>query len=156
MSQAIERFLDEVSHRGSWLGGGSAAALSAALSAALLEKLAARPAQRQALQRIRRACVRLIRQDAETFARAVASARSGNRVVFRRRLKAATAVQETVLRHARNVERACGVERRRVKPSFQSDLRCAAALATAAEQSAKALIRANQSWLTLARCPTCR
>ena len=151
LRHSIEPFLDEVARRGSRLGGGSVAALSAALSAALLEKLTVRPPQRRALQRIRRASTRLIRRDAETFARAVEAMRSDDPAAFRVSLRAATAVQETVRRHARTVETACRAAQRAIAPRFQSDLRCAAALAAAAQRSARALIRANRAWLAQSR-----
>ena len=147
MPESLEKFLGQVATRGSWVGGGSVTALSAALAAALLEKLTLDPHAIRRLRRSRRACVRLIRQDAETFARAIRATRSRNGQVFRRALKAATAVQEQGFHHACAVQAASRQARQTVKPRFQSDLRCALKLATAARESAGILIHTNLAWL---------
>lgn len=147
MPQSLEQLLEQVARRGSWLGGGSAAALSAALSAALLEKIATRPHLVQQARRHRQVCVRLIHRDAQTFARVIQATRTNNHPAFQRRLKTATDVPCQVLAHAQAVQRACQAAQRSVKPQFQSDLRCALALASAAGESARVLIQTNLAWL---------
>jgi formiminotetrahydrofolate cyclodeaminase len=147
VSESIEQFLDEAARRGSWIGGGSLAALSAALAAALLEKLTLQPQTVRRLRRIRRACVVLIRQDAQAFAKAISATRLPRRRTFQRSLKAATDVQVKVFSNSQTITRACRRARRAVKPRFQSDLRCVLALAAAARQSASTLIRTNLAWL---------
>ena len=147
MQASVDEFLEQVARRGSWVGGGSIAALSAALSAALLEKLVAQPAMARRLKRIRHACVALIPRDAEAFSRVIQATRRGNRTVFCRALKAATDVPWQVFTHAQAVQSACRTAQRAVKPRFQSDLRCALALALAASESARTLIHTNLAWL---------
>ena len=148
---SIQELLEEVARRGSWFGGGSVAALGAAASAALLEKLVGEGVAGRRLRRIRRQTGRLIEEDAKAFARVIAATRSPNRGRFRSALHAATRVQETVLRAAGEVQRAGRAARRAIKPRFQSDLRCAMALAKASAESAKALIRTNLTWLNDSR-----
>ena len=147
LQASVDEFLEQVARRGSWLGGGSVAALSAALAAALLEKLVAQPAMARRLHRIRQACVALIPRDAEAFSRVIQATRRGNRAVFSRALKAATDVPWQVFAHAQAVQSACRAAQRTIKPRFQSDLRCALALALAASESARTLIQTNLAWL---------
>lgn len=147
MSESIEQFLDEAARRGSWIGGGSVAALSAALAAALLEKLTVAPQTVRRLRRIRHACVGLIQQDAQAFATVIRATRAGESRTFQRALKAATDAQVHVFRHSQTIAGACRKARRAIKPRFQSDLQCALALAAAARQSASAFIRTNLAWL---------
>jgi len=147
VSQSINQFLEQVARRGSWFGGGSVAALSAALSAALLEKLLAESTLRQTLQRRRRACVRLIEEDATVFARAIAASRTKTPGAFERALTQATRVQARVAAHAKAVEATCRRAQRTVKPQLQSDLRCARGLAQAAAAAAQVLIETNRAWL---------
>ena len=144
---SLEQFLDQVARRGSWIGGGSVAALSAALSAALLEKLVHEPRVSRRLGRIRRECVRLIHRDAETFARVIQATQRKQRQAFARALKAAIEVPCRVFEHAQAVQAACRAAQRLVKPRFQSDLRCAMAMALAAAESARTLIMTNLAWL---------
>ena len=129
------------------MGGGSVAALSVALAAALLEKLVHDPRVARRLRRIRRESVRLIRRDAEMFARAIQATQRKHRQAFVRSLKAATEVPCRVFEHAQAVQSACRVAQRSVKPRFQSDLRCAMAVALAAGESARTLISTNLAWL---------
>ena len=68
---SLEQFLEQVARRGSWVGGGSVAALSAALAAAVLEKLVVQPSAGRRLKTIRRQCLALVSQDAERFAKAI-------------------------------------------------------------------------------------
>ena len=147
MQGSLEQFLEQVARRGSWVGGGSVAALSAALAAALLEKLVHGPRTASRLRRVRRECVALIRRDAELFARVVRATRTKNRRAFERSLKAATDVPCRVFERAQAVQAACRAAQRAVKPQFQSDLRCAMALALAAAESARTLIHTNLAWL---------
>ena len=147
MHGSIEDVLDHIARRGSWWGGGSAAALSAALSAALAEKLTATAAPRRRLQGLRRACLRLCRADAEAFAQVVRASRAGHRETFARSLKAATEIPYEVLAHACRVERVCEELRRAIPPRFRSDLICAQALARAASTAARGFIDTNLAWL---------
>ena len=142
-----EHFLEQVARRGSWVGGGSVAALGAALAAALLQKLVVRPTIARALRRIRRECVQLIQKDADAFARVIRATRHGNRHSFQRALKAATDVPWRVFLHSQRIQAACRAAQRAVKPRFQSDLRCAMAFAMAASASARTLIDTNLAWL---------
>ena len=143
----VEEFLEEVARRGSWVGGGSVAALSAALSAALLEKLVVRPGVVRSLRQIRRECVALMSRDAEAFARVIQATRRSNRTRFHRALTTATEIPWQVFEHAQAIQVACRAAQRSIKPRFQSDLRCAMALAIAASESARTLILTNLAWL---------
>ena len=147
MHDSLEQFLGQVAHRGSWVGGGSVAALSAALAAALLEKLVADPRAARQLARRRRACLILIEQDAKRFARVIEATRTKRHGVFARALKDATEVPCQVYEHAGAVLVACRRARRGIKPKFQSDLKCAMAVASSAQASARALIQTNLTWL---------
>ena len=146
-SYTVEQFLEQVARRGSWVGGGSVAALAAALSAALLEKLVHRAALITRLRRIRRECTALIQRDAKMFARVIQATRHKNRQRFSRALKTATEVPCRVFEDALTVQRACRDAQRSVKPQFQSDLRCAMAVALAAAESARTLVLTNLAWL---------
>lgn len=147
MRASLEQFLEQVARRGSWIGGGSVAALGTALSAALLEKLVVRPPLRRRLQAIRRECLALIDQDATTFARVIEATRTHDRTIFTRALIKATEIPCCVFEHAHAVQAACRKAQRAVKPKFQSDLRCAFAFARAASDSSRALISTNLAWL---------
>jgi formiminotetrahydrofolate cyclodeaminase len=144
---SLTAFLDQLARRGSWFGGGSAAALSAALAAALLEKLALDPQGARRLRRIRRECLELVERDAATFASVIHATRAKDRQAFRRMLKTATDVPCRVFEHAKDVQVACRQAQRVIKPRFQSDLRCALAVALAAAESARTLIYTNLAWL---------
>jgi formiminotetrahydrofolate cyclodeaminase len=147
MQDSLERFLEQVAHRGSWVGGGSVAALSAALAAALLEKLTLRPQSARRLRGIRQECFRLIQRDAQMFARVIRATRAKNGQAFQRSLKGATEVPYRVFKRAHTIQAVCRAQQRSIKPQFQSDLWCAMALALAASESALALIRTNLAWL---------
>ena len=144
---SVERMLDQVARKGSWMGGGSVVALTTAFAAALLEKLtaAARPAER--LRRIRRDCLGLVERDAAAFARVIEATRSNDLRQFARCLKAATEIPYRLVRHAAGIQAACRMVERAISPRFRSDLRCAQALARCADASARALIAANLDWL---------
>ena len=147
MSDSLEQFLEQVARRGSWVGGGSVAALCAALSAALLEKLIVQPRVARRLRVMQRECLQLVHRDAELFARVIHATREGNRRAVSRSLKVATNVPYRVWVHAQAVQAACRAAQRSVKPRFQSDLRCAMAVALAASESARTLIHTNLAWL---------
>ncbi len=144
---SLNDFLEQVARRGSWVGGGSVAALAAALAAALLEKLMVHPGTVRTLRRRRLECVRLIQRDATTFAAVIQATRPHRRQQFQRNLKVATEVPCRVFEHAQAIQTACRLATRTVKPRFQSDLRCAMALALAAGESARTLIETNLVWL---------
>ena len=144
---SIQKWLEEVARRGSRVGGGSVAALGAAMAAALLEKLIGHGRSGQRLRRIRCQVTRAIEQDAKVFARVIEATRHADQRTFCSSLKAATALQVSVLQAAREVQRVGRAARRTIRPRFQSDLRCAMALASAAAASAKGLIRTNLTWL---------
>ena len=147
MQDSLEGFLEQVARRGSWIGGGSAAAFSAALSAALLEKVSTEASSRGPLRRARQECLRLVERDAAVFSRVIQATRAKRPAVFRTALKEATEVPCRIVAHAAALQQACQLAQRRVKPRFQSDLRCARALARAAMASAEALIATNLTWL---------
>ncbi|MBI3011305.1 MAG: cyclodeaminase/cyclohydrolase family protein [Candidatus Omnitrophica bacterium] len=148
---SIEQLLGQIARRGSWLGGGSVAALSAALSAALLEKLVCHAPTARRMRRIRRSCIGLVQRDAVTFSRVIQAIRAGERQAFRRTLKSATEVPCQVFEHAQMIRAVCRAAQRSIGPRFQSDLRCAMAVALAASESAQALIDTNLAWLNDAR-----
>ncbi len=145
--QSLEQFLEHIARRGSWFGGGSVAALSAALAAALLEKLIHDAGTARRLRRVRQECLTLIHRDADAFARVIQTTRRDERVAFRRSLKAATEIPCRVFEHAEGLQAVCRAAQRAVKPQFQSDLRCAMAVAMAAAESARALVLTNLTWL---------
>ena len=145
--QSLEQFLEHVARRGSWFGGGSVAALSAALAAALLEKLIHDAGTARRLRRIRQECLALIRRDADAFARVIQITRRKDRSAFQRSLQAATEIPCRVFEHAEMLQAACRAAQRAVKPQFQSDLRCAMAVAMAAAESARTLVHTNLTWL---------
>jgi len=99
------------------------------------------------LKRIRRECVILIQKDAAMFSRVIAASRHNHSAGFRHALQAATEVPWRVFAHAQAVQRSCRTAQRTIKPRFQSDLRCALALAMAASESARTLIHTNLAWL---------
>ena len=129
------------------MGGGSAAALCGAVAAALLEKLVHSPGAARRLARVRRDCLRLIQRDADAFARVIRTTRGRGRTAFARALKAATDIPCAVFEHAQAIQAACRSAQRSVKPRFQSDLRCAMAIALAAGESARTLVQTNLAWL---------
>lgn len=147
MQGSVQQFLEQVARRGSWLGGGSAAALAAALSAALLEKLVVRQDAARRLRAVRRECGALIDRDAVTFSRAIAATRTGQRAGFAQALKTATEVPYRVFANAHTVGAIGRAEQRAIKRQFQSDVRCAIALADAAATSARTLVDTNLAWL---------
>jgi formiminotetrahydrofolate cyclodeaminase len=123
--------------------------LTAALAAALLEKLVqpSGAAQARRLQQVRTECLALVQQDADTFSRVIQTTRRSDRAAFRRALQSATDIPCRIFERARLVQDACLAVQRTVKPQFQSDLRCAAAVATGAAESARTLVLTNLAWL---------
>ena len=144
---SVEEFLDQVARRGSWIGGGSVAALGAALSAALLEKLVHQPSLVRRLRRIRRECANLVQRDADAFACVIQATRAKDRRAFQRTLKAAIEIPVRVFEHARAVRAVCRQVQRAVNPRFHSDLQCACTLAEAAEGASRGFITTNLAWL---------
>src|SRR3989338_1020386 len=147
LQATVDTLLDQVARRGSWVGGGSAAALTAALAAALLQKLVVRPTAVRKLRRIRAICLRAVTEDATRFAGVIHAVRRGDRATFRRTLKVATELQWSVFQGAQQVQAECRTSQRRVKPRLQSDLLCAMALALAASEASRTLILTNVAWL---------
>jgi len=147
LTVSVQEFLDRVAQRGSWVGGGSASAMTAALSAALLEKLLVAPQAARAIRRIRGECLGLTERDAEAFAKAIQAVRAGRMAAFRRSLEAATQLQRVIQRDARAVEVTGRRARRAVRRRLQSDLRCALVLARASAEAAGILVETNRAWL---------
>ena len=154
MHGSLEQFLEQVARPGSRVGGGSVAALRPALAAALLEKLIVRPQVARRLRRTRRECLRLVQRDAGAFTRVVRAVRRSDQSAFRGALRRATEVPWQVFEHAQAIQSTCRAARRSVKPRFQSDLRCAMALALASAESARTLIETNLAWLNDPRYST--
>ena len=123
------------------------AALSLGLSAALLEKLAHRPEDRKRLNAIWRRSLHLAEQDAVVFARVIAATRTGRRSAVVSALKRAIAVPAQVAKDAGAMQRMGARLRRSIKPRFQSDVRCAIAIAKASETAAQGFVDANRQWL---------
>ena len=155
----IGRFLEQTAARHSWYGGGSAAALACALSAALLEKLACLPrperdgkqagqaTSHQAIRAIRKRCTRLIEVDADAFAGVIRASKRHDRAATQRALRAAIRVPWQVSVCAQRLLRIAGQMKARVSPRYRVDLRCAEVLAKASGNAARALVRANLTWL---------
>ena len=147
LDPSLERFLSQVARRGSWIGGGSVAALGVAASAALLEKLTLDPGQANRLRTIRRRCTRLVEQDAVVFSKVIAAMRSDRPAQFRQALRHAIDVPCRVMEQAYAVQRFGRRARRAIRPQFQSDVRCALAFAAAAAAAAHGFIQINLAWL---------
>ena len=141
-----DAFLTEIAPRRSRLGGGSVSAFGAALAAALLEKISQKSAGRASFGRARRACSRLVDADAQAFAQVVLALRRKDGRKTTATLRRATAVQQNVLQHARALRSGARRLRSSIPNAYLSDLACAAAFARAAEEGARALIRANRAW----------
>ena len=144
---SLDRFVSHIARRGSWFGGGSVAALCAALAAALLEKIVVEAVPARTLRRIRRECLGLIKKDADAFARVITTTQSKDRGAFRSSLKTAIDIPSRVFEHAERIQAVCRTAQRTVKPRYQSDLRCALAVALAAAESARTLVITNLAWL---------
>lgn len=147
MGNSLEWFLDETAKRGSWYGGGSAAALTCALAASLLEKLATHPTITQAMRTIRARCATLTHQDAKTFARVIQATVRGDRSATQRALKAAIDIPRQVYVDSQQLLKFSHRIKQTLHPKYQVDLRCAQALARASGQAARALVVTNLSWL---------
>ena len=147
MRISVEQFLDQTDTRGTWYGGGSAAALACALSAALLEKLATHAPTARASRTIRRQCTQLIEEDARTFANVIHVMVRGDRAGTKRALKAATQVPWRVWAASQRLQPLARRIRRDIRPRFRVDLNCALALARASAASSSALVETNLAWL---------
>lgn len=144
---SVEQLLDQTAKRGTWYGGGSAAALACALAAALLEKLASRPGAAESLRTIRTRCTKLIEEDAHAFARVIQAHMHRDRQAVRRALKVAIEVPAEVCTASQRLLTAAARIRPTLTPAYTSDLRCAVALARASGQAAQALVKTNLEWL---------
>ena len=144
---SLDRFVSHIARRGSWFGGGSVAALCAALAAALLEKIVVQAAPARALREIRRDCLGLIQKDADAFARVIKTTQRKDQSAFRSSLNTAIDIPCRVFEQAERIQSACRMAQRTVKPQYQSDLRCALAVALAAAESARTLVITNLAWL---------
>jgi formiminotetrahydrofolate cyclodeaminase len=144
---SLDDLLNHTAKRGTWYGGGSAAALACALAAALLEKLCRTPRQARAIRAVRLRATKLIEGDARAFAEVIRAQAGGNRRAAARKLRAATKIPATVYRSAHELLALSQPIARMINPKYQSDLRCARAIAQAAAESAKALITTNLDWL---------
>ena len=147
MSAPLEHVLSQVARKGSWYGGGTAAALGVGISAALLQKLAQRSGDQKRLEAIRHLALRLAEEDAEVFARVIAACRHNGSAAKSKALKRAVEIPCQVYESASRVHAIGQRLRRSIKPRFQSDVRCALALAQAGRQAAKGFIEANLMWL---------
>ncbi len=146
MRQSIDQFLRRTATRGSWYGGGSAAALTGALSAALLEKLVSGTAASTS-RAIRKRCVALIEADANVFARVIKAYYEQDRAAVQRTLKRAIEVPVAVYRSADQLLALATRTQRTIPQRYQSDVQCVVALGKAARDSARALIMTNLAWL---------
>lgn len=147
MKGSLDQILSQVARRGSWFGGGSVSAISTALAAALLEKLVLQEAMRQRLRRLRKDCLKLAQRDADAFAQVVCASRDKQPAIFKRMLKQAIQIPLRVFGHAQTVRKLCERLQGRIRKGFQSDLRCAVALALASGEGARTLILTNLAWL---------
>lgn len=147
MVDDVDGLLAKTATKGSWYGGGSAAALCVALAAALLEKLAQQPRLIAELGAIRRRGAALVDRDAETFARIIYALHRRNRRASRRALTTATEIPRQVFRDARRLLVLSRAVRRTISPRYRVDLNCAVAIAKAAGTSARGLIMTNLAWL---------
>jgi formiminotetrahydrofolate cyclodeaminase len=143
----LERFLDQTAKRGTWYGGGSAAALACALAAALLEKLANRSPATTTIRAIRHRCASLIDQDARAFARVIQAQARHDRRAAHRALKAAIEIPGEVYTSSQRLLSAALHIRKAISPSYQVDLRCAEAFARASREAARVLVLTNLKWL---------
>lgn len=147
MSTALERFLDRTAKRGSRYGGGSASAFACALAAALLEKVLNRSGAIAPIRALRTRCLTLVDLDAEAFARVVRAHRRHDRLAAGRALKDAIDIPVQIYLAAVRVRSLVKRAGPSVDAHYRSDLQCAAALASASQASARALIAANLRWL---------
>ena len=147
LSGSLEQFLGLLAKRGSWFGGGSAAACANALASALLEKLTTATASRAALASMRHESLKLIDQDAQRFAAVIHALRQGNKRLFSERLRKATEIPCQVFVTSQRIQKMCRRQKKLIRRQFHSDLHCVAALAVASAASAKALIETNLGWL---------
>ena len=146
MRQSIDQFLRRTATKGSWYGGGSAAALTGALTAALLEKLVVGNAAATS-RSIRKRCTTLIEADAKVFARVIKAYYEQDRVAVRRTLKRAIEVPVAVYRAADQLLTLAASAQRTIPQRYQSDVQCVVALGKATRDAARALVMTNLAWL---------
>ena len=144
---SVEQFLDQTATRGTWYGGGSAAALACALSASLMEKLSCQASTARASRTIRRECTALIETDARVFRDVIRASAQGSRAGFTRALKTAIRVPWQVFDASRRLQQLAPKIGRHIRPRYRVDLRCAVAIARASGASAKFLVATNLAWL---------
>ena len=147
MKQSLERFLQQTATRGSWYGGGSAAAMTCALAAALLEKLVNERGVAASVRRLRREATVLIERDATAFARVIQAYYQHDQPAIQRALKAAIDVPLSVHAASDRLLQLAAKARTGIRPRYRVDLTCAVALARASRQTAGALVRTNLTWL---------
>ena len=147
MSLSLEQFLNLTAQRGSWYGGGSAAALTCAVAAALLEKLVSAAAGARSLRSTRTQAARLVQRDAETFARVIKAYYQQDRAAIKRTLKEATEVPLAIAQASAQVLAVARQMKRTIKPRYRSDLTCVEALARASRRAAEAFVSTNLAWL---------
>ena len=146
LNTSLQHVLEHTATKGSWYGGGSAAALTCAVSAALVEKLARRRQTIAAARGIRLRCARLMDEDAQAFACVIRALAERPRL-FPSRLKSAIEIPAQVHDDAHLVLRLVRQTKQTIPPRYHVDLQCAEAIAIAAAQSAQALIKTNLAWL---------
>jgi len=159
VSLSLEQFLNQTAKRGSWYGGGSAAALTCAVSAALLEKLVSPVAGSRrgsapkpspvagSLRATRRQVAALVQRDAQAFARVIKAYYQQDKAAIRRSLKEATQIPLTIAQAAGRVLAVSRGVKAGIKPRYRSDLTCVEALAKAARTGAEAFVETNLAWL---------
>ena len=147
LNSSVRTFLDQTATTGTWYGGGSAAAFTCALSAALLEKLARSAVHRKPLRTIRTRCLRLVKTDADSFARVVRAHSRHDARATTKALKAAIDVPLQVCRDASQARKISIAIRPSIRRHYDVDLRCAVELAQAAGKAARALVTTNLTWL---------
>jgi len=147
VTRSIERLLEDTARRGSWYGGGSAAALACALAGALLEKLLNRSPSTRAVRAIRLRAAAFVDEDATAFSRVIKAYYQHDQSAARAALRTATKIPLGVHASAGQLLRIARQQKRTISARYQSDLTCVVTLATAARKSARALVLTNLSWL---------
>ena len=147
MRASIDEFLSQTAKRGSWYGGGSAAAMTCALAAALLEKLLSRASTARRVHVIRRQAVSLIDADAKAFSSVIRAYYREDKRAVRETLKRAIAIPVSLYRSANRLLAIEAKVRPSVPAKYRSDLDCVVALAAAAKTSSRSFVDANLAWL---------
>jgi len=162
VNRSVQQLLDQTAKRGSWYGGGSVAALACALSAALLEKLVSPTAPRRAtklasfrrrspaagmIRATRTQALRLVDEDARTFAHVIKAMYQQDKIATRKALKQAIEVPLRVHVSAHQILQAAERAKRDIPKRYHSDLTCVIALAKASREAARAFVETNLAWL---------